>query len=78
MIEGHDEDSCGKSGTDETPQAAGTQVTRRLSGRPRKAKSCTEINCGIKSGSAHISHLFILDWIHFVMSQPLLMINKKK
>ncbi|MBT2254929.1 hypothetical protein J7E64_05945 [Priestia megaterium] len=41
MIEGHDEDSCGKS------------------------------------GSAHISHLFILDWIHFVMSQPLLMINKK-
>ncbi|MED3849815.1 hypothetical protein P4607_00535 [Priestia megaterium] len=29
------------------------------SGRPRKAKSCTEINCGVTSGSAHVSHLFV-------------------
>ncbi|MED4254708.1 hypothetical protein P4689_19130 [Priestia megaterium] len=33
MIGGQDEDSCGKSGTSETPQE-----------RPRKAKSCTEIH----------------------------------
>jgi len=26
---------------------AGAQATRRLSGRPRKAKPCTEINCGV-------------------------------
>ncbi|WP_460113686.1 hypothetical protein [Priestia megaterium] len=44
MIGGQGEDSCGKSGTDETPQ---------------KAKSCTEINCGVISGSAHVSHLFV-------------------
>ncbi|MGG3196034.1 hypothetical protein [Priestia aryabhattai] len=45
MIGGQGEDSCGKSGTDETPHKA--QATGRLSARPRKAKSCTEINCGI-------------------------------
>jgi len=26
---------------------AGAKATRRLSGRPRKAKPCTEINCGV-------------------------------
>ncbi|MBK0008844.1 hypothetical protein IAE23_20410 [Bacillus sp. S35] len=46
-------------------------MTRRLSACPRKAKSCTEINCGVTSDSAHVFHLS-LEWIHFVMSQPLL------
>ncbi|WP_411304587.1 hypothetical protein [Priestia aryabhattai] len=50
MIRGQDEDSCGKSGTGETPQ---------------KAKPCTEINCGVSSSSAHISHLFIFRWDSF-------------
>ncbi|MBU8687511.1 hypothetical protein KM918_09205 [Priestia megaterium] len=62
MIEGQGKDSCGKSGTDETPQERkrrGAQATRRLSGRPRKAKPCMEINCGVISGSAHGSHLFV-------------------
>ncbi|MBK0007450.1 hypothetical protein [Priestia megaterium] len=44
MIGGQGEDSCGKSETDETPQ---------------KMKPCTEINCGVISGSAHVSHLFV-------------------
>ncbi|MBY0061508.1 MULTISPECIES: hypothetical protein [Priestia] len=30
-----------------------------LTGRPRKAKPCTEINSGVTSGSAHVSHLFV-------------------
>jgi len=38
---------------------AGAQATRRLIGHPRKAKPCTEINCGVISGSAHVSHLFV-------------------
>ncbi|OAT85660.1 hypothetical protein A6P54_18275 [Bacillus sp. MKU004] len=42
MIGVEDEDSCGKSGAGETPQAK----PRRLHARPRKAKSSTEINCG--------------------------------
>ncbi|MBZ6486677.1 hypothetical protein ACFW1J_08710 [Priestia aryabhattai] len=46
MIGGQDEDSCGKSGTGETPQ---------------KAKSCTEINSGVTSGSAHLSNLFVFN-----------------
>jgi hypothetical protein len=38
-----DEDSCGRSGQCETPEAK----PRRLTGHPRKAKSSTEINSGI-------------------------------
>ncbi|MCM3196691.1 hypothetical protein [Priestia megaterium] len=30
-----------------------------ISGRPRKTKSCTEINCGVISGSAHVYELFV-------------------
>ncbi|MDE8675504.1 hypothetical protein [Priestia sp. SB1] len=37
----------------------GGQATRRLSGRPRKAKSCTEINCGVISSPAHVFYLFV-------------------
>ncbi|MEB4869091.1 hypothetical protein P8831_10220 [Priestia megaterium] len=62
MIEGQGEDSCGKSGTEDP---AGAQATGRLSGRPRKAKPCTEINCGVISGSAHVSHLFVFRWASF-------------
>jgi len=34
---------------------AGAQATRRLSGRPRKAKPCMEINCGVTNSPAHVS-----------------------
>ncbi|MEI2337682.1 hypothetical protein V8V71_03050 [Priestia megaterium] len=63
MIGGQDEDSCWNSGTGETP--AGAQATRRLSGRPRKAKPCTEINCGRASSLDYISRLFAFGWDSF-------------
>ncbi|MCR8848966.1 hypothetical protein NQ095_11150 [Rossellomorea sp. SC111] len=47
MIGVQDEDSYGKSGIGETPQER--IATRRLAFRPRKAKSCTEINSGVAS-----------------------------
>jgi len=57
LIEGKGEDSWRESGTDETPQE------RKQRGgsapRPRKAKPCMEINGGVISGSAHVSHLFV-------------------
>ncbi|MEI2329370.1 hypothetical protein [Priestia megaterium] len=41
----------------------------RLSGRPRKAKSCTEINnYGVISRLAHESHLFVFRWDSFSIS----------
>ncbi|MFL0493342.1 hypothetical protein [Priestia megaterium] len=38
---------------------AGAQATRRLIGRPRKAKPCTEINSGVTSSPDYLSHLFV-------------------
>ncbi|MGE7304838.1 hypothetical protein ACQKJG_13540 [Priestia megaterium] len=61
MIGGQGVDSCGKSGRDETPPA-GTQATRRLILRPRKAKPCTEINSGVTSSPDHLSNLFVFRW----------------
>ncbi|MBY0196658.1 hypothetical protein H7U05_04990 [Priestia megaterium] len=56
MIGGQGEDSCGKSGTGETPR----ELKRRgLTGRPWKAKPCTEINSGVTSSPAYLSHLFV-------------------
>jgi len=45
------------------------EATRRLSSHLRKAKSCTEINCGVTSGSAYVSHLFVfrLDSFSYVL-----------
>ncbi|MEH7467746.1 hypothetical protein V7195_14555, partial [Priestia megaterium] len=50
---------------------AGAYATRRLSGRPRKAKSRTEINGGFTSGSAMYPICSPFNWIYLVMSQPL-------
>ncbi|MGI1797518.1 hypothetical protein ACRPLQ_03580 [Priestia sp. TRN 1309] len=61
MIGGQGGDSCGRSGIGETPPA-GAEATRRLSGRPRKAKPCTEINSGIISSPPHVSNLLIFRW----------------
>ncbi|MBY0007465.1 hypothetical protein Q0O85_15660 [Priestia megaterium] len=41
----------------------GVQATRRLISRPRKANSCTEINSGVTSGSAHVSNLSVFRFI---------------
>ncbi|MFL0471374.1 hypothetical protein ACH0CI_05265 [Priestia sp. 179-F W1.4 NHS] len=57
MIGGQGEDSCGTSRRGETPQEPSDEEA--LSSRPRKAKPCTKINCGVTSGSAHVSHLFV-------------------
>ncbi|MDR7245674.1 hypothetical protein [Priestia megaterium] len=46
MIGGQDEDSCGKSATGEN---AGAEATRRLTARPRKAKSGMEITSVVTS-----------------------------
>ncbi|MFF2596285.1 hypothetical protein ACFVSZ_23245 [Priestia megaterium] len=58
MIGGQGEDSCGKSRTGETLQ----ERMRRggLAAARGKRKSCMEINCCVTSGSAHVSHLFVL------------------
>ncbi|MDU9694310.1 hypothetical protein O0Q50_24290 [Priestia aryabhattai] len=38
-----------------------------LSGRPRKAKPCMEINRGVTSSSAPLSNLFVLDESDFAL-----------
>ncbi|MGG4383498.1 hypothetical protein ABEX08_15810 [Priestia megaterium] len=53
-MEGKAKTPAGKSGTGETPQERkrrGGSAARRLSGRPRKAKPCTEIISGVTSDS---------------------------
>ncbi|WP_228307317.1 hypothetical protein [Priestia sp. J2] len=46
MIEGHDEDSCGKSGTDETPQErklrGGSAAARGKRSRARKSTAVSK------------------------------------
>ncbi|MGE7304995.1 hypothetical protein ACQKJG_14330 [Priestia megaterium] len=76
MIGGQDEDSCGKSGIGETGRSL---ATRRLSGRTRKAKSCTEINRDETSEPYELMYPIFssLDWIHLVISQPLFYIDFK-
>ncbi|WP_427076661.1 hypothetical protein [Priestia megaterium] len=77
MIGGQGEDSCGNSGTGENP--AGAQATRRLSGRSRKAKPCTEINCGRASSPDYISRLFTFEWDSFrYVSASFFIIFKKQ
>ncbi|MDR7241130.1 MULTISPECIES: hypothetical protein [Priestia] len=57
MIEGQGEDSCEK----------------RLTDRPRKAKSCTEINSGATSNPYSIIYPICssVDWMDLVVSQSL-------
>ncbi|MED4068304.1 hypothetical protein P4668_19855 [Priestia megaterium] len=55
-MKGRAKTPAGKAGQ---MRPVGAQATRRLIAHPRKAKPCTEINCGVISGSAHVSHLFI-------------------
>ncbi|WEA45830.1 hypothetical protein [Priestia aryabhattai] len=65
MIGGQGEDSCGESGTDETPQG-GSSATR---GKRRLARKSTAVSQAVQ---LMYSISWSLDWIHLVMSQPLL------
>ncbi|MDC7771166.1 hypothetical protein ABEY50_19405 [Priestia megaterium] len=57
MIGGQGEDSFGKSGTDETPQE---RKRRGGSAAPAESEALHgDINCGVISSSAHVSHLFL-------------------
>ncbi|MCM3542008.1 hypothetical protein [Priestia megaterium] len=73
MIGGQDEDSCGKSGTGETPQER-----KRRGG---SAAACGKRSLARKSTAASQAVQLIypicssLDGIHFVMSQPLLAVD---
>ncbi|WP_176343429.1 hypothetical protein [Priestia aryabhattai] len=69
MIGGQDEDSCGKSGTDETPQErkrrGGSSSAR---GKRRLARKLMAVSQAVQLMSPICSSL---DWIHLIMSQPL-------
>ncbi|MBX9969619.1 hypothetical protein ACFW1J_16675 [Priestia aryabhattai] len=70
MIGEQSEDSCGKSGTDETPQerkrrggSSATRGKRRLAWKSTAVSQAVQLMYTISSS---------LDWIHLVISQPLL------
>ncbi|MBY0095026.1 hypothetical protein P4652_13025 [Priestia megaterium] len=70
MIGGQGEDSCGKSGTGETPQER-----KRRGGSPAaRGKRSLERKSTAVEQAVHIIYpdCSSLDGIHFVMSQPLL------
>ncbi|MFP7735981.1 hypothetical protein ACLHDF_21765 [Priestia aryabhattai] len=69
MIGGQGEDSCGKSGTDETPQErkrrGGSSAAR---GKRSLAQNSTAVSQAVQLMYPICSSL---DWINFVMSPPL-------
>ncbi|MED4113730.1 hypothetical protein [Priestia megaterium] len=69
MIGGQGEDSCGKSGTDETPQK---RKRRGGSAAARGKRSLARKSTAV-SQAVQLMHLLwsSLDWFHFVMSQSL-------
>ncbi|MDG0060566.1 hypothetical protein [Priestia sp. P5] len=73
MIGGQGEDSCGKSGRDETPQernrrggSAAARGKRSLAWKSTAVSQAVQLMYSIYSS---------LDWIHFAMSQPLFFIT---
>ncbi|WP_461673151.1 hypothetical protein [Priestia megaterium] len=76
MIGGQDEDSCGKSGTGETPQErtqrGGSAAAR---GKRSLARKSTAVSQAVQLMSPICSSL---DWVHLVMSQPLLFYQIRK
>ncbi|TPF18317.1 hypothetical protein [Priestia megaterium] len=73
MIGGQDEDSCGKSGTGDTPQErtqrGGSAAAR---GKRSLARKSTAVSQAVQLMYTSCSSL---DWIHFVMSQPLILLR---
>ncbi|MCM3095579.1 hypothetical protein [Priestia megaterium] len=72
MIGGQGEDSCGKSGTGETPQERKRQGgSAAARGKRSLARKSTAV-----SQAVHLMYTSCpsLDWIHFVMSQPFILL----
>ncbi|MDR7242911.1 MULTISPECIES: hypothetical protein [Priestia] len=69
MIGGQGEDSCGKSGRDETPQ----ERKRRGGSSAARGKRSLARKSTAMSQAVQLMYLICssLDGIHFVMSQPL-------
>ncbi|MED4292112.1 hypothetical protein [Priestia megaterium] len=69
MIGGQDEDSCGNSGTGEIPQE---RMRRGGSAAARGKRSLARKSTAVSQAVQLIYPICSsLDWIHFVMSQPL-------
>ncbi|MED3851137.1 hypothetical protein P4607_07230 [Priestia megaterium] len=68
MVGGQGEDSCGNSGTDETPQErkrrGGSSAAR---GKRSLARKATAFEQAVQIVYPDCSSV---DWVHFVMSQP--------
>ncbi|MGG0574616.1 hypothetical protein ABE036_11710 [Priestia aryabhattai] len=71
MIEGQGEDSCGKSGTDETPQ----ERKRRGGSAPAPGKRSLAWKSTAVSKAVQLMYLICssLGWIQLVLSRPLFM-----
>ncbi|MEB4870791.1 MULTISPECIES: hypothetical protein [Priestia] len=71
MIGGQGEDSCGKSGTAETPQ----ERARRGGSAPARGKRSLARKSTAVSQAVQLMYPICssLGWIHLVMSQPLFM-----
>ncbi|MBU8854298.1 hypothetical protein C2I27_23680 [Priestia megaterium] len=72
MIGGQGEDSCGKSGTNETPQ----ERTRRGGSAAARGKRSLAWKSTAVSQAVQLMYPIYssLDWIHFTMSQPLFLL----
>ncbi|MDW4509338.1 MULTISPECIES: hypothetical protein [Priestia] len=72
MIGGQDEDSCGKSGTGETPQRKRRGGSTAARGKRSLARKSTAVSQAVQLIYPICSSL---DGIHSVMSQPLLAVD---
>ncbi|MFL0472528.1 hypothetical protein ACH0CI_11145 [Priestia sp. 179-F W1.4 NHS] len=72
MIGGQGEDSCGKSGTGETPQ----ERKRRGGSAADRGKRSLARKSTAASQAIHLMYTSCssLDWIHFVMSQSFILL----
>ncbi|RDZ17516.1 hypothetical protein C3744_01025 [Priestia megaterium] len=72
MVGGQGEDSCGKSGTDETPQE---RKRRGGSAAARGKRSLVRKSIAVEQAAPLIDRNWSsLDWIPFVMSQSLFIV----
>ncbi|WP_394548399.1 hypothetical protein [Priestia aryabhattai] len=72
MVGGQGEDSCGNSGTDETPQERSDEEAHR----PPAESEALHGNQQRSSKQSRIMHpnCLSLSWIHFVLSHPLFIV----
>ncbi|MBY0196873.1 hypothetical protein H7U05_06095 [Priestia megaterium] len=76
MIGGQGEDSCRRSGTDETPQE---RKRRGGSSAARGKRSLARKSTAVSSDPCELIYPICsyLDWVHFVIIQPFLCIIKR-